>query len=311
MFRKRRARHGFTLIELLVVIAIIGILVALLLPAVQQAREAARRTTCKNHLKQLALGLHEYHETMRVFPPGYVSGIPIGTPNWCRAGDPGVGAFPALTFAQAPWTVLVLPWVDQGSIHNAFDFDLAFASVDLSVPSPNSDQLQAMPIYQCPSDPDYSISTNKLLTSYVGVQGGGVEDCVNSSGSGAPRRFFNSGILYHSSATRIADVLDGTSNVFLLGESRYQAPQASWATSAKNDNACLPGVISGAQEQINLYDTRGLSFLTAGFSSHHTTGCHFAMADGTVRFFPETINLDVYQQLGQRDDSLPLGGLEL
>src|SRR3954447_15007821 len=104
---RTRSRRGFTLIELLVVIAIIGVLIALLLPAVQAAREAARRAQCTNNLKQIALAMHNYHDTVGSFPPGGISG---GDPNgWWSGG-------------WWPWTVFILPAMEQGTLYNAINF---------------------------------------------------------------------------------------------------------------------------------------------------------------------------------------------
>src|SRR3954463_8669310 len=108
VFASLRGRFGFTLIELLVVIAIIAILIALLLPAVQQAREAARRTQCKNNLKQIGLALHNYHDVFGCIPPGYID---IGTPNSPTVYDGGWS-----------WASMILPQIDQAPLFNSFDF---------------------------------------------------------------------------------------------------------------------------------------------------------------------------------------------
>src|SRR5712672_3144627 len=106
-----RSKRGFTLIELLVVIAIIAVLIALLLPAVQQAREAARRTQCKNNLKQLGLALHGYHDAFQVFPPGYVAGSPFKDGE--TDTSPGWG-----------WPAMILPQFEQGALHDSINFSL-------------------------------------------------------------------------------------------------------------------------------------------------------------------------------------------
>ncbi|MDA1013819.1 MAG: DUF1559 domain-containing protein [Planctomycetota bacterium] len=297
----RRLRRGFTLIELLVVIAIIAILVALLLPAVQQARKAARRSSCKNNMKQLGLALHNYHDSFRVFPPGCVSGQPgiPGNTSWCRQnGGRGSGQF-------APWTVLILPQIEQANLYKQFNFAVPFQSTNNQMTTPNSSFLVALNTYQCPSDPIFS--TQPTWNSYFGVQGGGTApDCGNSGCSAAnARASYVSGILFAGSSIRIRDITDGTSNVFMIGETRYGG--ADWGASAKQDACSYARNLAGAQESINLHASRGIHD-TRGFSSMHTGGCHMGRADGSVHFTSENMNVTIYQQLGRRDDGLPIGG---
>jgi prepilin-type N-terminal cleavage/methylation domain-containing protein len=291
MYDQVPPRRGFTLVELLVVIAIIGILVALLLPAVQAAREAARRTHCTNNIKQLALALHNYHDTHRVFPPGYVSSNP-GVPNnstWCRTG--GV--------QRAPWTVLILPFIEQSGQHDKFDFTVPFQELSNQMTTPNVNLLIPLKAYQCPSD--IRFGTNKTWNSYFGVQGGGTApDCGNVSCSAPDERgMYVSGILFGGSRIGMHDVTDGTSNVFMIGESRYGG--AAWGASAKQDTCAYARNLAGAQDPINLFPNRGVHD-TRGFSSYHPYGCHFAMVDGSVHFVSENISLTLYQQIGRRHD---------
>lgn len=129
-------RRGFTLIELLVVISIIAILIALLLPAVQQAREAARRTQCKNNLKQIGLALHNYHDVARAFPPGWIAVDDTGSPS-AHEGTSGVG-----------WAAMILPYLEQGNIYSQFN-----ASLPLTDPANAAFLRNQIPGYKCPSDP--------------------------------------------------------------------------------------------------------------------------------------------------------------
>jgi len=300
-------RTGFTLIELLVVIAIIAILIALLLPAVQQAREAARRSQCKNNLKQIGLGLHNYHDLYNTFPPGAVMRFPDTTStNWCRSTANGGGSF-----GGAPWTVLILPQIDQASIYNKLDFNEPFSTSSLPTTAPNGDFIPYLPAYVCPSDPEMG---GQKSSNYVGASGGGAApDCFTSEG----RNFYVNGILYTNSRTRIADITDGSTNVFLVGETRYNSltpdGRPRWSASGKggSSNGLLQN-LAGALEQINLFPISKRS--TAGavsqlFGSMHVGGCHFLMADGSVHFVSENIDLDTYRQLGIRADSAPVGGL--
>src|SRR5579863_1826177 len=168
-------KKGFTLIELLVVIAIIAILVSLLLPAVQQAREAARRTQCKNNLKQIGLALHNYHDALLVFPPGYVdkNGDPNSTPD--NDLGPGWG-----------WASFILPYLDQGNLYSQINFNLGVGLGANAQPS-----LVTLPVMQCPSDtlpqpfPVYDSSfTTPIATvaygNYVGCNGW--IECFNGAG---------------------------------------------------------------------------------------------------------------------------------
>lgn len=300
---QRRAR-GFTLIELLVVIAIIAVLIALLLPAVQQAREAARRSQCKNNLKQLGLAQHNYHDLYNQFTPAWIrrnGGSYVDT-NFCNtmAAD-----------QQAPWTVFVLPLMDQTNLYNQFNLSLPFSDSTNGTQAPNGPLVMRVPVFQCPSNP-FS-GQWPIHLDYMGVMGGGATaDCVTT---GQPDRLFaRSGVMYDNSRTGFRDVTDGSSNVFCIGESRYFPDQAGvnyrgWASSPKLGG--FPLVNAMAMDQINLLPASQVpssnTKVCRGFSSFHTGGCHFVFADGAVRFMNENMNLATYQQLGIRNDGQPLG----
>ena len=134
--------RGFTLVELLVVIAIIGILIALLLPAVQAAREAARRMQCSNKLRQIGLAMHNYHDTHRVFPPGAIAFVDSCPPSGYRAQDQG-----------PPWSVLILPYIERMSLYQDFDFSGTFSARLSDNGSNQALQFTPMATFQCPSDP--------------------------------------------------------------------------------------------------------------------------------------------------------------
>jgi prepilin-type N-terminal cleavage/methylation domain-containing protein len=291
-------RAGFTLVELLVVIAIIGVLVALLLPAVQAAREAARRTQCKNNFKQLAIAIHNYHDTHLYLPPGYISSNPgvAGNSTWCRTG--GV--------QRAPWTVLILPFSEQTNLHSKFDFNIVFQDDSNQMAAVNGAVVVPVKMFQCPSD--IRLTNNKTWNSYFGVQGGGAApDCGNTGCSAANERaMYVTGMLYGGSRLGFKNATDGTANVFLLGESRYGG--AAWGASAKQDSCAYARNLAGAQDAINLHKGQGVHD-TRGFSSFHPGGCGFAMLDGSVHFVSQNIDLTIYRQLGQREDGLPVGGL--
>jgi len=198
---KRHVRTGFTLIELLVVIAIIAILIALLLPAVQQAREAARRTQCKNNLKQFGLAFHNYHDAYNMFPSSVsydsvaagMNGAPTnGAYNTCTPhGAPNSHG----TWVRMPWTVKVLPYIDQAPLYNQFDAAQPFAGwpghstlFDAGAPPSINYPLQfntaAPPAFRCPTSPVYNSDT--YVCNYNACMGGGGPAFQIDPATGAP-----------------------------------------------------------------------------------------------------------------------------
>ena len=217
MFTRRgwRLSHarGFTLIELLVVIAIIAILIALLLPAVQQAREAARRTQCKNHLKQIGLAFHNYHDTCNTFPPGMIGG-------WGH--DWGTYILGHLEQGALANTV---PWSEEG---NWYDTDPASLALQ------NLARAQ-IPVFRCPSQPgpdteDWTI-TGRFRSNYMGNSGSDAAT-DNYAGSTVIDMTRSNGVLLASKCwtgwrtIRMRDITDGTSNTFLAGEAVYASTVA-------------------------------------------------------------------------------------
>ncbi len=317
---------GFTLVELLVVITIIGILIGLLLPAVQSAREAARAIQCRNQIKQIALALHAYHSAHRVFPPGA-----IVSDDSCTAASS--------TKRQAPWTVQILPFLEQNALYAQFDMAGHFAALQGDNPPEPTDSETAqntpLAIFKCPSDSAPRGEDPSL--NYMGVQGGGAEseaECL--TGASVNRRVrFNNGVLHTNSRVRIADIGDGTTQTFLVGESRwwsYEHTNAGWPSwfswASANRTAGSSShtlVLAAAVDPINNplvdYDARQewvddsgsytntlyLGTHTRCFGSRHPGGCHFAMADGSVQFLSENMDLAVYRDLADRDDGCPVG----
>jgi len=216
----KRAKKGFTLIELLVVIAIIAILIALLLPAVQQAREAARRSQCKNNLKQIGLALMNYHNTHRTFCPG------VTTANVAIA--PAVSG----TSNHLSWTAQILPFFDQAPLYKKINFKVHFST---ATGTPNNAQLASsiLTAVRCPSDsgPDQDDkgglltgTLNMATSNYVGNYGVGMPN-INAS----PRSV--QGILGANTKVRIRDVKDGMSNVILAAERRNPKICGDWAAT--------------------------------------------------------------------------------
>jgi len=209
-------RTGFTLIELLVVIAIIAILIALLLPAVQQAREAARRTQCKSNLKQLGIALHNYNSAHRVFPPNLIPG-----------GKPTSGGY--IGYFQGNWGVLayLTPFLEQTAVYNLLNLESPTYSNSGSawIIADSNNQLAAatlVPLYLCPSDISRKVSTDYGVTggigpsNYAANMGTGL-DATGGSEHGSPYR--SDGVFYADSRTRFADITDGTSNTAAMSES--------------------------------------------------------------------------------------------
>lgn len=311
--------RGFTLIELLVVIAIIAVLIALLLPAVQQAREAARRSQCKNNMKQLGLALHNYHDVHGVFPPGWVEGpTDIGRPT----GTAGVCTTRGTK--RAAWTVMILPFLDETPRYNSFNFNEGFRTIQTGTGSTTNRAAQELrnTKYECPSDPNSSARFANI--NYYGLQGGGAYSTMEALGEActsyapANRRLYSNGVFYASSNVRIRDITDGTSNCFLVGETRYATLiypggtyGSTWATSGWGD---LPVQAAATVDPIN-----GSTFIPGTtynpnpsisyFGSYHVSGANFLMGDGSVRFVSQNIDALTYQRTGVIKDGLPVGGL--
>lgn len=296
-----RARtRGFTLIELLVVIAIIAILIALLLPAVQQAREAARRTQCKNNLKQIGLALHNYHDVFLSYPMGC-------NPRW-ETGTTYVNQ------ASWGWPAAILPQIEQTSLSN----NLGVTKVALRVVTEAATSrgeldglFPSLPAFQCPSDTTgprlkagmrrqnfngaaesgISGATNNWrppTLNYPGVVG--FRDINRPRGPGMAKQ---RGTFYNGSNVRFRDMTDGTSNTICVGERDQRCGAGSWI----GNRAPLGGGTHGGDfvhgrvsTPINDPVNAGANNCTDGFSSKHTGGAQFLLNDGSARFISENID---------------------
>ena len=285
--------RGFTLIELLVVIAIIAILVALLLPAVQQAREAARRTSCKNNLKQIGLALQNYHDVHGTFPPGWIAVNAFGFPS-AHDGGSGIG-----------WAAMILPQMEQDNTWRLFN-----SRTSLVDPLNAAFIRVQMPAYKCPSDPqpEYfdlveeggtAVLAKAPVANYVGSFGTEeLHGCENAPGVAPVTRSGQcrgDGYFFHNSKMRIADVTDGGSNTFIVGE-RRTSRQLGWYST-------WPGMFAEAEEAFQR--VLGVADHTPNdphmhfddFSSNHTGGAQFCLGDGSVRFISNSISDVVYKNL--------------
>ena len=319
----RLRQRGFTLIELLVVIAIIAILIALLLPAVQQAREAARRSQCKNNLKQLGLALHNYHDTHGQFPMNCI----IQQLTWGQDHPDHKGS----------QMVKLLPFLDQAPLYNVCDFsrDTVLHSVTSDGTLVNS---IVIPGLICPSDDhdghwfggathttdsngqnravsNYSFSTGSMNNSPCGTHNnyfGNGPDVRSDTLSGGRV----SGVFSHFAwAAKMKDIRDGSSNTIAMGEVRprcenhvrdgWMAENALYTGTGIqiNFNTCEgePGSGSGCNQYTGQWGA------SQGFKSVHVGGAHFLLCDGSVHFLSENIDMVTYQALGERRDGRPIG----
>jgi prepilin-type N-terminal cleavage/methylation domain-containing protein len=321
-------RRAFTLIELLVVIAIIAILIALLLPAVQQAREAARRTQCRNNLKQIGLALHNYESANQVLPPGYVSGIGTADPETGDSG-PGWG-----------WLAILLPHVDQANLQQSLQWDLPCWHVNNSirVKTPLS-------VFLCPSATNpgtivgiTDINMNTLngvvfgRANYVhNVGWNDIWSAPSNTDYTDPIMGCN-GVMFRNSSTRFRDVTDGMTNTVFVGERTPYLSDAVWpgvvpgsrhfaynefassGTGGPGINYDGPGSFVGAHSGPSVYESPQAIHPpnsplghTDQMFSQHTGGSQILLGDGSVRFISENINLGVWQALCSRSSGEVIG----
>jgi len=324
MSRARKTKRGFTLVELLVVIAIIGVLVALLLPAVQAAREAARRMQCSNNLKQLGLALHNYHDVNKVFP---YNGMPEGDATHQRRRG-------------ASWIVRILPFMEQNAAYDQMVF-----SGDWSMqhgPSPNQTLVGQLriPSLNCPSTPLPLTRTQGSVTlqatNYVSICGsyykGGTTATVSTSpGSGDvyPGRAVYSGVIinieHNGRPVGMHGITDGTSNTIMVSEqSDFQINPADRAKVDRRASghdgstwSCGQGTGYWTQNGTTIrypiaggYGATGNTQpydLNIPLFSAHPGGVLCTLADGSVRFVSETIDFAILTALADRADGNPVG----
>ena len=313
-------RRGFTLIELLVVIAIIAILIALLLPAVQKVREAASRIRCSNKLRQIAIGLHNYHDSNKHLPPAFdVANLNVVSGVLQIDQPPG---------QKAPWSVLILPHLEEDNRYRLFDITGGFTGRRSETAANKAEQYKPNSKYQCPSDPNSGFDVPN--TNYIAVSGGGTPGqkwATVGHSCCTTRIFFNNGVMYINSRVAIEKITDGSSNTMMVAETKYQSVPAgaspqepSWAGTTRagggsggGGHCCTSTVTSGAAvEGINSYSynpANGFDVVPVmrAFGSFHPGGCNIAFADGSVHFINENVDINTYRNLGARDDGQVLG----
>ena len=315
-------RRGFTLIELLVVIAIIAVLIALLLPAVQQAREAARRSQCQNNLKQLMLALHNYHDTYSMFAFNYNLNPTTGI-----AGPGATGA----TCKGRSWMSMILPQIEQGNLFQQIDPNRDMSDPNYNAPTnPNVIVAKTVgPAFLCPSDSGSGdgrlagrldafdgaspSATPWAVNSYKGVVGSGwnyagfVFSTSRGRNAGQVQGLdLTNGMFCRNHAanatspppatTRLRDLIDGTSNTLAIGEALPDLCNRTWWFGWNSS-------IATAGLPLNYYVTYVQSNPTNpsdwnrnyGFNSRHTGGGQFALGDGSVRFVSQNIDLAIYR----------------
>jgi prepilin-type N-terminal cleavage/methylation domain-containing protein/prepilin-type processing-associated H-X9-DG protein len=321
------AQRGFTLVELLVVIAIIGILVALLLPAVQAAREASRRSQCNNNLKQIGLALHNYHDTYKIFPSASYLDKSILNVTGATNG-------PELN-SQWGWSVMILPFIEQAPVFDQLGVTVNSFEVAANDP-PRLRTLQTpLPVFICPSDPEGGLNRNR---PFLMKAGGGLcngmklprdtqfakSNYMACNGDDDNDGIFESG---NNLTIGMKDITDGTSNTIMVGE--RASPKGFWAGVWVGQELTCTGLtnvwcLAGKTEyQMNTGKHRDAPSSTTAtdqpllaFSSQHPGGANFTLADGSVRFISQTIqwndapdanDVGTFHSLGRRNDGRVVG----
>lgn len=278
MPKVRHARRGFTLIELLVVIAIIAILIALLLPAVQQAREAARRSQCKNNLKQIGLALHNYHDTHSVFPPGSIAETSISN--------------------NLSWSTMILPYIDAAPLYNKvgtatnnYTRKWEDANFDGTLTDPIAEAKTVVTPYLCPTDTIGAINPDiggYGTTNYVGA----------ATAANATQTADVNASFYANSKVQVRDYTDGLSNTIQVVERAGAGIYKASIWIGRREGIDIFEIQTRIDRYSNDTDYRPNGSIWASASSLHTGGIQVLMGDGSVRFISENIGIVPWAALG-------------
>jgi len=280
--RNRSSAHGFSLIELLVVIGIIGLLIGLLLPAIQRARESARKTQCRHTLRQTGLALHNYHDVHAIHPCGVFSTLDVENLNSSQGPDTdGYG-----------WATMYLPFLDQAQL---------YARINPQGPGIFAQHgcrpsLEGTPlaVFRCASSSlaERSVGGDGILNVNCGTAD--YKGCAGTDQDGMFTKLEDRG------AVRNADIVDGLTHTIAVGESSYYNDAGDfpiWAGAAGHDESTLAKTAESALMNMHIDDD--------SFSSPHDGGVHFLFADGSVHFLNEQINPEVYTSLGNISNGKP------
>jgi prepilin-type N-terminal cleavage/methylation domain-containing protein/prepilin-type processing-associated H-X9-DG protein len=314
MMRRAASAAGFTLVELLVVIAIIGVLVALLLPAVQAARESARRAQCVNNLKQIALALHNYADAVGVQPPGR-----LGCDCNTSAAD-GCGTRPASTRPGTSGFGLLLPQLEQKALYDQFGWQLGAVApatgcggtedtAGWKTTEVAAAMLTRPKVFVCPSDNSEPTDAGKNYAtgSYALVHGTMGPSYTTSQ----TMKHHNDGSFMYLKTIRLAEITDGLSTTMWVGEvveAHTQESSNRWVLGSRHLDS-----LRSTENPINTPSTAPI-FLdlygykcSGAFSSRHTRGANFAFGDGHVQFLSDNISLPLYQALSTRAEGESVG----
>ncbi|MCA9184475.1 MAG: DUF1559 domain-containing protein [Planctomycetales bacterium] len=278
-----RLPRGFTLIELLVVITIIGILLALLLPAVQAVREAARRTECANRLRQLGLASIEYHDSHGELPPG--GNFTNVDKNWSLG-----------------WQAYLLPNLEQQSLYDYLQTDWEHAADGRA-------GFTLVPDFICPSDQGSQIGDPMVTkdTHYVGVAGSGMTGDIKDLEDKVCGDYFRDGLFYPDSHTRFREITDGTSKTLMIGERVYQLQTWTYGVFWRNSRDALVCISSARNVRYPINarlddSTEKLPRNDHYFGSRHWGGAQFVLADNSVHFLRDDIDFSTFARLAARND---------